>query len=107
MHGPNMIQSGRDTNKIHFKKKTNKKPVQPLKVWLHMMTSANGNNFRVTSHLCGEFTGPRWIPAQRPVARSFDVFVMIQQCFMGTHLQRNWFGLVPIRQEEFLENMII
>ena len=40
----------------------------------HMMTSSNGNIFRVTGHLCGEFTGPRWIPAQRPVTRSFDVF---------------------------------
>ena len=29
---------------------------------------------RVTGHLCGEFTGPRWIPAQRPVTRSFDLF---------------------------------
>ena len=39
------------------------------------MTSSNGNIFRVTGHLCGEFTGPRWIPhTQRPVARSFDVF---------------------------------
>ena len=38
------------------------------------MTSSNGNIFRVTGHLCGEFTGPRWIPAQRPVTRSFDVF---------------------------------
>ena len=27
-----------------------------------MMTSGNGNIFRVTGHLCGEFTGPRWIP---------------------------------------------
>ena len=26
------------------------------------MTSSNGNIFRVTGHLCGEFTGPRWIP---------------------------------------------
>ena len=32
------------------------------------MTSSNGNIFRVTGHLCGEF------PAQRPVTRSFDVF---------------------------------
>ena len=29
---------------------------------VHMMTSSNGNIFRVTGHLCGEFTGPRWIP---------------------------------------------
>ena len=27
-----------------------------------MMTSSNGNIFRVTGHLCGEFTGPRLIP---------------------------------------------
>ena len=27
-----------------------------------MMTSSNGTIFRVTCHLCGEFTGPRWIP---------------------------------------------
>ena len=27
-----------------------------------MMTSWNRNIFRVTGHLCGEFTGPRWIP---------------------------------------------
>ena len=38
----------------------------------HTITSSNGNIFRVTGHLCGEFTGPRWIPAQRPVTRSFD-----------------------------------
>ena len=28
----------------------------------HIMTSSNGNIFRVTGHLCGEFTGHRWIP---------------------------------------------
>ena len=27
-----------------------------------MMTSSNGNIFRGTGHLCGKFTGPRWIP---------------------------------------------
>ena len=54
-----------------------------------MMTSSNGNIFRVTGPLCGEFAGHRWIPlalsagnsrvtgefhTQRPVTRSFDVF---------------------------------
>ena len=39
-----------------------------------MMTSSNGNIFRVTGFLCGEFTGPREFPAQRPVTRRFDVF---------------------------------
>ena len=43
-----------------------------------MMMSWNGNIFRVTGHLCGEF--PEFpaqfteFPAQRPVTRSFDVF---------------------------------
>ena len=41
----------------------------PLLLWITMhitrvilMTSLNGNIFRVTGHLCGEFTGPRWSP---------------------------------------------
>ena len=38
------------------------------------MTSSNGNIFRVTGPLCGEFTGPGEFPAQRPVTRNFDVF---------------------------------
>ena len=38
-----------------------------------MMTSSNGDIFRVTGHLCGEFTGPGEFPAQRPVTRSFGV----------------------------------
>ena len=40
----------------------------------NMMTSSNGNIFRVTGHLCGEFTGPGEFLTQRPVTRSFDVF---------------------------------
>ena len=39
-----------------------------------MMTSSNGNIFRVTDPLCGEFTGPGEFPAQKPVTQSFDVF---------------------------------
>ena len=30
-----------------------------------MMTSSNGNIFRVTGHLCGEFTGHRWITSKK------------------------------------------
>ena len=30
-----------------------------------MMTSSNVNIFRVTGYLCGEFTGPRWIPCTK------------------------------------------
>ena len=39
-----------------------------------MMTSSNGNIFRVNGPLCGEFSGPGEFPTQRPVTRSFDVF---------------------------------
>ena len=35
--------------------------VAPIWFW-SMMTSSNENIFRVTGHLCGEFTGLRWIP---------------------------------------------
>ena len=38
-----------------------------------MMTSSNGNFFRATGPLCGEFTGHDEFPAQRPVTRDFDV----------------------------------
>ena len=31
-------------------------------LYIDMMTSSNGNIFRVTGHLCGEFTGLWWIP---------------------------------------------
>ena len=44
-----------------------------------MMTSSNGNMFGFTSPLCGEFTGHRRIPSQRPVTRSFDVFFAPEQ----------------------------
>ena len=39
----------------------------------NMMTSSNGNIFRVTGPLCGEFTDLRWNPLTKPVTRSFDV----------------------------------
>ena len=39
----------------------------------YMMTSSNGNIFRVTGPLCGKFTGPGEFPTQRPVTRSFVV----------------------------------
>ena len=52
-------------------------PECPSKVfsrsYISMMTSSNGNIFRVTGPLCGEFTGPGEFPTQRPVTRSFDV----------------------------------
>ena len=45
-------------------------------VWCYsyMITSSNGNIFRVTGPLCGEFTG--YFPSQKPAMRSFDVFFL-------------------------------
>ena len=54
-----------------------------------MMTSSNGNIFRVTGHLCGEFTGPGEFPAQRPVTRSFDVFFDLHP---NKRLSKQWWG---------------
>ena len=46
--------------------------VMLLVIFHPMMTSSNENIFRVTGHLCGEFTGPGEFPALRPVTRSFE-----------------------------------
>ena len=51
-----------------------------------MMTSSNGNIFRVTGPLCGENAAlcagnspvPGEFPAQRPVTRSFDVLFVLR-----------------------------
>ena len=40
-----------------------------------MMTSSNGNNFRVTGHLCGEFPGPRWIPRAKASDADLSCFL--------------------------------
>ena len=45
--------------------------------WYTMMTSSNGNIFRVTSHLCGEFTGPRWIPRTKASDAELWCFCLI------------------------------
>ena len=40
----------------------------------YSMMSPNGNIFRVSGPLCGEFTGHRWIPRTEAIDASFDVF---------------------------------
>ena len=42
---------------------------------MYMMTSSNGNIFRVTDPLCPNSPVTGEFPSQRPVTRSFDVFV--------------------------------
>ena len=41
------------------------------------MTSSNGNIFCVTGHLCGEFTGPQWIPQHKGQWRGALTFSLI------------------------------
>ena len=60
-----------------------------------MMTSSNGNIFRVTGHLCGEFTGPGEFPAQRPVTRSFDVFFDLRPDKRLSKPPRGWWFETP------------
>ena len=55
--------------------------------WCFMMTSSNGNVFRVISPLYGEFTGTSEVPSQRPVTRSFDVFFDLNK-----QLSKPWWG---------------
>ena len=54
---------------------------------IFMMTSSNGNIFRVTGPLCGEFTGPGEFPTQRPVTRSFDISLICTR--INGDLRRN------------------
>ena len=62
----------------------------PLNYELVMMTSSNGNIFRVTGPLCGEFTSPGEFPTQRPVTRNFDVFFHLRLNKRLSKQQRGW-----------------
>ena len=68
----------------------NNKLIQEPSVWLcssgkklsltqwwtgSMMTSSNGNIFRITGHLCGEFTGHRWIPRTKASDAELSCFI--------------------------------
>ena len=56
-------------------------PFNPLVVY-RMMTSSNGNILCVTGHLCGEFTGHRWIPHTK--ASEAELW-----CFLSSALRLN------------------
>ena len=44
-------------------------------IMVNMMTSSNGNTFRFTGPLCGEFTGHRWIPLTKASGRELWCFI--------------------------------
>ena len=50
-------------------------------VFTIMMTLSNGNIFSITGHLCGEFTGHRWIP--RTKANEAELW-----CFLWSALEQ-------------------
>ena len=61
----------------------NDKECHHIRLHVDMVTSSNGNIFRATGPLCGEFTGPGEFPAQRPVTRSIDAGNRLSHSFIG------------------------
>ena len=59
------------------------------------MTLSNGNMFYVTGHLCGESTGPRRVPLQRPVTWSFDVFFDLRLNKLLSKKSQGWWFETP------------
>ena len=60
---------------------------------IYMMTSSNGNIFRVTGPLCGEFTGHRWIPPYKGQWRGAFMFALICAWTNGRANNRDAGGL--------------
>ena len=56
-----------------------------------MMTSSNGNIFCVTGHLCGEFTGLRWIPRTKASEADLSSGVFFDMC-LNTRLRKQSWG---------------
>ena len=61
------------------------------------MTSSNWNIFRVTGPLCGEFHSHGEFPSQRPVARSFDVFLDLRPNIQLSKQSCCWWFETPSR----------
>ena len=54
------------------------------------MTSSNGNIFRVTGHLCGEFTGHQWIPHTK--ASDAELWWCFFYLRLNKRLSKQWWG---------------
>ena len=52
------------------------------------MTSSNGNIFRVIGHLCGEFTGQRWLP--RTQASDAELWCFFYLCLNKRLSKQSW-----------------
>ena len=59
-------------------------------IWYNMMTSSNGNIFRDTGHLCGEFTGHGLIPHTKASDAKLWCFSLI--CALNKRLSKQWWA---------------
>ena len=62
-----------------------------------MMTSSNGNILRVTDHLCGEFTGRRWIPRTKASDAELWCFLLSAPDKPLSKQSRGWWFEMPSR----------
>ena len=62
-----------------------------------MMTSSNGNIFRVTGLLCGDSPVTGEFPSQRPVTQSFDVFFYLRLNKQQSKQSWSWWFETPSR----------
>ena len=69
--------------------RTGTQSVTPFMVCRDMMTSSNGNIFRVTGHFCGNSPVTGEFTTQRPVTQSFDVFFDLR---LNKLLSKQWWG---------------
>ena len=61
-------------------------PTRRIILWLYfMMTSSNGNIYRVTGLLCGQFTGHRWIPLTKASDTELWCFLWSAPWINGWH----------------------
>ena len=78
---------------VHFAALHPMKYVQHyVAIWItfiYMMTSSNGNIFRVTAICAGNSTVPGEFPTQRPVTRGFDVYFDLRS---NKRLSKQWWG---------------
>ena len=54
-----------------------------------LMTSSKGNIFRVTGHLCGEFTSHRWIPHTNASDAELWCFLYLR---LNKRFSKQWWG---------------
>ena len=60
-----------------------------------MMTSSNGNIFRITGPLCGEYIGHRWIPLTKASDAELWCFLWSASERLSKQLERRWFETPP------------